>query len=207
MNKLITNEYFTKNNFNYLECQNIVKQTLKDFDDGEVYIQESQSEVLVFDDGKIKNANANFVTGFGFRGVINDVSSFAHSNDLSLAEILKAGEVVKSIKNYAQPVNLALSNLPVTRSLYPSKIANLSLVERIALLQEINDYVRSISQYVKQVSIKITSGYSIIQIISPFLPEALIDLRPVYQITLSVTVAKDGKLESASEGVGTRETS
>ena len=55
MNKLITNEYFTKDNFNYLECHNIVKQTLKDFDDGEVYVQESQSEVLVFDDGKIKN--------------------------------------------------------------------------------------------------------------------------------------------------------
>lgn len=206
MDKLTTSYFFSNGNgLDFEQCKKICDQTLSGFDDGELYLQESQSEILVLDDQKISNANSNLVKGFGFRGVIGDVSSFAHSNNLTIEELTKASEVVKSIKNYTKPLNVNFALPNVQRNLYPKVINYYPLEDKIKLLQEIDHYVRSLSSLVKQVSVRIAVGSSIIQIISPFLANICQDLRPICQISISVTVGKDGKLESAGEGIGTRE--
>ena len=58
-----------------------IDETLSNYDDGELFIEEVFTENVTFDDNKVKSASDN-EKGFGLRGVINDVVSFYHSSEL-----------------------------------------------------------------------------------------------------------------------------
>ncbi|MEK6734717.1 MAG: metalloprotease TldD [Pseudomonadota bacterium] len=186
-------------------CHKLVDQMLKGFDDGELFLQESHSESIIFDDGHVGNANFNISQGFGLRGVLGDVASYAYSSDLSEKALLKASEVVKSIKNYAKPVHIELPTSNKIHQLYKplDPISEIEFQEKINLAKIIDAYVRSKSSLVRQVSIRISGGYSVISILKNMGKE-FADIRPITQLVISVTLAKDGKLESASEGAGAR---
>ena len=72
----------------------ITAQTLKNCDDGELYLQYLTSESFGFDDGRLKTADYNTQAGFGLRGVSGETTAFAHANELSEAAILRAGETM-----------------------------------------------------------------------------------------------------------------
>ena len=55
---------------------------LKDFDDGELFVEEVFSENILFDENKIKNASFDQDRGFGLRTVKNDSLNFYHSSDV-----------------------------------------------------------------------------------------------------------------------------
>ncbi len=201
-----TDEYF----FNGLSwtkdgCQKLVTQILDGFDDGELYLQESHSEAIIFDDKQISNASFNISKGFGLRGVIGEVASFAHATDFSEKSLKKAGDIVRSIKHFAQPVQLELSNNNKKHDLYKAvdPIAEFAFQDKINLAKTIDEYIRSKNSLVRQVSIRIAGGWSAITILKA-MNEEHSDIRPITQLSISVTLAKDGKLESGSEGAGAR---
>jgi TldD protein len=200
-----TDSYFFKDNWTKDTCQKIINTTLEGFDDGELYLQDSQSEMLVFDDQRVSNASFSVSKGFGFRGVLGEVTSFAHATDFSEEALKKAGEVIKSIKNFAQPVNISLDKSSRQHDLYKSidPIKEISFETKINLAKEIDEYIRSKNSYVKQVSIRISGALTAIQILKA-LEEDCFDLRPMTTIHISVTLSKDGKLESGGDGAGAR---
>ena len=61
-------------------------------DDGELFLETSTSESLVFDDGRLKTANFDSERGFGLRAVFGEATGFSHSNDPTLAALKRAGE-------------------------------------------------------------------------------------------------------------------
>ena len=197
--------YFFKNNWTKDNCQKIINTTLEGFDDGELYLQDSQSEMLVFDDQRVSNASFSVSKGFGFRGVLGEVASFAHATDFSEEALKKAGEVVKSIKHFAQPVNIALDSSSRKHDLYQNvnPIKEVSFEAKINLAKEIDDYIRSKNSHVKQVSIRISGALTAIQILKA-LEEDHFDFRPMTTLSISVTLSKDGKLESGGDGAGAR---
>lgn len=207
-NEQNTDSYFFHNNANWSKdnCQKIVTDILDGLDDGELYLQESHMETLLFDQQKVKDSSFAISAGFGMRGVIGDLVSFAHTSDLSENALIKAKEVVSSIKNHGKPINLQLSGAKKNNhSLYKfiDPISEFSFLEKINIATEIDDYVRSKNTSVKQVSIRISGGWSAIQILKAH-NEEYFDLRPATQLSISVTLAKDGLLESAGEGIGAR---
>ena len=56
---------------------------LEGADDGELYLEYAQSEMLVFDNGRLKQATYNTDQGFGLRAVKDEAVGYAHSSDLS----------------------------------------------------------------------------------------------------------------------------
>ena len=50
----------------------IVGDALKGCDDGEMFLEYAQSESVLFDDGRVKNANFDTGQGFGLRGLAID---------------------------------------------------------------------------------------------------------------------------------------
>ncbi|MCT4634757.1 MAG: metalloprotease TldD [Rickettsiales bacterium] len=197
--------FFSKNNWTKDVCQNLVTQILDGFDDGELYLQESQSEMLVYDDQKVNNASFNISKGFGMRGVLGDVASFAHSTDLSEEALKKAGEVVRSIKRFAQPVHMAIDAGNKKHSLYQAldPIKEVDFQEKINIAKNIDEYVRSKNPFVKQVTVRIGGGRSIISILKT-LSEEYSDIRPITHLSISVVLAKDGKLEAGGDSAGAR---
>jgi len=201
-----TDEYFFNgSSWTKDGCQKLVTKILDRFDDGELYLQESHSEAIIFDDGQVSNANFNISKGFGLRGVLGEVASFAHATDFSEKALIKAGEVVQSIKNFAQPVHIKLSNQNKKHDLYKAvdPIAEIAFQDKINLAKTIDEYVRSKNSLVRQVSIRIAGGWSAINILKS-MNEEHSDIRPITQLSISVTLVKDGKLESGSEGAGAR---
>ena len=51
-------------------------------DDGELFLERRKSEVISFDDGRIKNASFDASEGFGLRAVRGETAGYAHSTTI-----------------------------------------------------------------------------------------------------------------------------
>jgi len=81
---------------------------LEGADDGELYLEYAQSEMLVFDNGRLKQATYNTDQGFGLRAVKDEAVGYAHSSDVSEGALARAADAVRAVKGgysgrYAQP--------------------------------------------------------------------------------------------------------
>ena len=61
--------FFDKSDLTRKDADEIVSETLKNCDDGELYLEESKSESILLDDNKIKSSNYSSDLGFGFRAI------------------------------------------------------------------------------------------------------------------------------------------
>src|SRR5437773_5407190 len=67
-------------------------------DDGELYLEYRQSEMLVFDDGRLKQATYDTSQGFGLRAVKDEAVGYAHASELSETAIARAADAVRAVK-------------------------------------------------------------------------------------------------------------
>ena len=80
------------------EAERLTKQALDGLEDGELFLQVAASESFAFDDGRLKSASFDQSRGFGLRGVVGEVSAYAHANEISAAAIRRAAETVAVVK-------------------------------------------------------------------------------------------------------------
>src|ERR1700704_5960885 len=71
---------------------------LEGADDGELFLEYSQSEMLVFDNGRLKQATYDTSQGFGLRAVKDEAVGYAHASDVSEQAIVRAAEAVRAVK-------------------------------------------------------------------------------------------------------------
>ena len=57
--------FFNKSDLERKYAESIVSDTLKNCDDGELYLEDSKSESIILDDNKIKSSKYNSDLGFG----------------------------------------------------------------------------------------------------------------------------------------------
>src|SRR5205823_6507470 len=67
-------------------------------DDGELFLEYRQSEALVFDNGRLKQATFDTAQGFGLRAVKGEAVGYAHASDLSEEAISRAVEAVRAVQ-------------------------------------------------------------------------------------------------------------
>ena len=70
-------------------------QALDGMDDGELFLEYTQSESLAFDDGTLKTASFNTSAGFGLRAVKGETAAYAHASDISERALQRAAETVR----------------------------------------------------------------------------------------------------------------
>lgn len=73
----------------------ILRDALTGADDGELFLERSRSEALVFDDGRLRTASYDAEQGFGLRAVRGEVTGYAHSTEIDEASLAKAAETVR----------------------------------------------------------------------------------------------------------------
>src|SRR3954451_25209708 len=71
---------------------------LEGADDGELFLEYAQSEMLVFDNGRLKQATYDTSQGFGLRAVKDDAVGYAHSSDVSLPALIRAADAVAAVR-------------------------------------------------------------------------------------------------------------
>ena len=77
------NDFFTKTDLSRKDAENIISETLNKCDDGELYLENSKSELIVLDDDKIKSSTYSSDLGYGLRAVTGEVVAYSHSNEIS----------------------------------------------------------------------------------------------------------------------------
>ena len=75
-----------------------VARGLAGADDGELFLEYSQTEALMFDNGRLKQATYDTSQGFGLRAVKDDAVGYAHSSDVSLPALIRAADAVAAVR-------------------------------------------------------------------------------------------------------------
>src|SRR4030081_158624 len=90
--------FFERTGMDPVRIEALINQSLSGMDDGELYLEYSQSESLTLDDGRIKSASFDTTQGFGLRAVAGEATGYAHASELSEAAIRRAAEAVSVVK-------------------------------------------------------------------------------------------------------------
>lgn len=177
---------------------------LSDADDGELYIQQSQSESLSFMDGRLNASSFNTDQGFGLRTVCGDQIGYGHSNEFSEAAFDRAVEAA-SIAKKGQSGNWDVSPDRTNRQLYrqDNPIDTVPFATKVKLLEQVNAYARGKDPRVVQVMAGMNASWSGIEIVRPG-GERYRDIRPMAQFRVQVVMAENGRSESGMSGDGGR---
>src|SRR5450432_1636152 len=102
---------------NRVQVQEIVNESLKDCDDGELFLEYRQSETFSFDDGRLKAATFDTMQGFGLRTVAGETTGYAHASELSEDAIKRASDSIQAVKR-GYSGSLAMGPARTNRRLY-----------------------------------------------------------------------------------------
>src|SRR5213078_5131487 len=144
--------FFDRTGMDPGRVERIVGDALHGMDDGELYLEYSQSESVALDDGRIKSASFDTSQGFGLRAVAGEATGYAHASELSEAAIRRAADTVRAVASGHSGV-FAAPPPGTNRSLYTEQnpLGLVDLGAKTRLLAEIDAYARSRDPRVKQV--------------------------------------------------------
>jgi tetratricopeptide (TPR) repeat protein len=89
-----TDLFFSRTGMDRGKVQETVDGALKGADDGELFLEYSQSESFSFDDGRLKAATFDTSQGFGLRAVAGEATGYAHATELSEDAIARDEEAL-----------------------------------------------------------------------------------------------------------------
>ncbi|MDA0995406.1 MAG: metalloprotease TldD [Proteobacteria bacterium] len=196
--------FFNETDLTRKEAEQLVSETLKNCDDGELFFENSKSESFVLDDNKIKNTNYDSSIGYGLRAVTDDVTSYSHSNEISKKSLTEASKnLLASLKNKngKSDITPQRSNSKMYSDVNPIEAKSFS--EKISILKNVDEYLRKKDSLVKQVTASISGEYQEIEIIKSD-SQSFKDIRPLVRFNVSVMVEKNGRRETGSYGTGGR---
>jgi TldD protein len=177
---------------------------LEGSDDGELFLEYKQSEMLVFDNGRLKQATYDTAQGFGLRAVKDEAVGYAHASDLSDAAIARAAEAVRAVKGGYSGHYAAAPGRTNTR-LYgdDNPLAGPSFETKVRLLEAIDAYARKDAR-VRQVSVSFGASWQVVEILRAD-GESYRDVRPLVRVNVSIVAGDGDRQESGSYGYGGRE--
>jgi len=183
----------------------IISRGLEGADDGELFVEYRQAEMLVFDNGRLKQATYDTSQGFGLRAVKDEAVGYAHSSDVSEAAIARAADAVRAVKGgysgrYAGPP--ARTNAKLYGE--DSPLADPAFVTKARLLETIDAYARAKDPRVRQVSVSLGATWQAVEILRAD-GETYRDVRPLVRVNVSVVVGDGDRQEIGTAGYGGRQ--
>jgi TldD protein len=183
----------------------LIDRGLEGADDGELFLEYKQSEMLVFDNGRLKQATYDTNQGFGLRAVKDEAVGYAHASEVSEPAIARAADAVRAVKgghtgNYADAP--ARSNVKLYSDDNP--LAAPGFEAKVKLLETIDTYARGKDQRIRQVSASLGASWQVVEIVRPD-GQIYRDVRPLVRVNVSVVAGQGDRQESGSFGFGGRE--
>src|SRR5471032_599978 len=178
---------------------------LEGADDGELFLEYCQSEMMAFDNGRLKAATYDTAQGFGLRAVKDEAVGYAHASDLSEGALARAAEAVRAVKS-GRSGKYAAAPSRTNRKLYGDEnpLGEPSFEAKVKLLETIDAYARAKDPRVRQVTASIAATWQVVEILRAD-GEIYRDIRPLVRLNVSAVVGDGDRQESGSYGVGGRE--
>ena len=184
----------------------LLRDALAGADDGELFLERRRSEMLLLDDGRIRNASYDAAEGFGLRAVRGEVAGYAHATEISESAIRRASETCRLAIGDGGGI-MAPPPRGTNRALYTDAdpIAGDSFAVKLDTLREIDAFARSLDRRVVQVSASIGASLQEVAILRAD-GHLVTDIRPMTRVSVSVIVEENGRRESGTAGGGGRVT-
>ena len=192
-------------NLIYEDAVKSLKLATENSEDGELFFEQRQTETITFDDSRVKSANFDSSEGMGMRSVSGEITGYAHSTDLSFSALSK---MIPTLQKASQEKKCLLAEAPIKtkKHLYdPSNpISELTFSKKIKILQEIDDFTRSLDPNIKQVTATISASNQKIFILRPD-GSSSSDIRPMVRLNISILLESNGRRETGYTGTGGRD--
>ncbi|MFC7475909.1 metalloprotease TldD [Dankookia sp. GCM10030260] len=184
--------------------ERILKQALDGAEDGELFLEYRESEMISLDDGRIRSATFDATKGFGLRAVAGEAAGYAHSGELSEAALARAADTVGAVRQ-GRSGTLDVAPRATNARLYEdaNPLARLDFGAKTTLLGEIDAFARSRDPRVKQVMASMYGEWQAVQILRAD-GTRVADIRPLVRLNVAVVVEQDGRRETGSHGMGGR---
>ncbi|MDP3748981.1 MAG: metalloprotease TldD [Phenylobacterium sp.] len=185
-------------------AREILGEALAGADDGELFVERSESESFLFDDGRLKSAAYDSSEGFGLRVVAGETAGYSHSSEVSEAAIKRAAQSSSLAKRgYSGTSDEAPRATNAKLYGEDDPTASPAFSDKIALLQEIDSWCRARDPRVVQVMASLAGERRTVEILRAD-GRLIRDVRPLCRVNVQVTVEKDGKRENGFAGAGGR---
>jgi TldD protein len=174
-------------------------------DAADIYLQSSQNESWVLEDGIVKSGGFGISHGFGLRAISGEKTGFAYADNISLKALDEAAKSAKSIAQSGGEKSVRLRSVSGIKPLYPSDnpLVSLTDMQKIELLQQVDRHARKIDPRVKQVFVNLSGEYDVVLVMGSDGTFAA-DLRPLVHMGVRVIVEQNGRREKGGSGGGAR---
>jgi TldD protein len=185
-------------------ARDILGDALAGADDGELFVERSESESFMFDDGRLKSAAYDSTEGFGLRVVAGETAGYAHASEISEGAIRRAADSARLAKRGYSGV-AAEAPRATNAKLYgeDDPLASPGFSDKVALLQEIDAWCRARDPRVVQVMASLAGERREIEILRAD-GRLIRDVRPLCRVNVQITVERDGRRENGFAGAGGR---
>lgn len=185
-------------------AREILGDALAGADDGELFVERSESESFLFDDGRLKSAAYDSTEGFGLRVVAGETAGYAHASEISEGAIRRAADSARLAKRGYEG-HAAEGPRHTNARLYgeDDPLASPAFGDKVALLQEIDAWARARDPRVVQVMASLAGERRIVEIVRAD-GRLIRDVRPLCRINVQLTVERDGRRENGFAGAGGR---
>ena len=190
--------------FDHDTALGLLQEATRGADDGELFLERRKSEMLSFEDGRVKTASYDASEGFGLRAVKGETAGYAHSTTLDEHALRRA---VGTARLAVGDGGGTMADAPTgtNRKLYSDEdpMAQATFPAKIDVLREIDEFARSLDSRVVQVSASMAASLQEVTILRPE-GTLVTDTRPMSRVNVSVIVESGGRRESGSAGGGGR---
>jgi TldD protein len=183
----------------------IVGDGLAGADDGELFLEYRQSEVMAFDNGRLKQATYDTSHGFGLRAVKDEAVGYAHASEVSEEAIRRAADSVRAVKGgYSGSFSDGPPRTNVRLYTDDNPLASLPFETKVKLLEDMDAYARAKDSRVRQVTASLAATWQVIEILRAD-GEVYRDVRPMVRVNVSIVAGSGDRQETGSHGYGGRE--
>jgi TldD protein len=183
----------------------LVARGLDGADDGEMFLEYRQSEMLMFDNGRLKQATYDTAQGFGLRAVKGEAVGYAHASDVSEAALARAADAVRAVQGgYSGTYADAPPRTNVRLYGDENPLGSPSFEAKVRLLEEIDAHARAKDPRVRQVTVSLGATWQVVEILRAD-GETYRDVRPLVRVNVSVVAGDGERQESGSHGYGGRD--
>jgi TldD protein len=174
-------------------------------DYADLYFQYSRAESWSLEEGIVKSGSFSIDQGVGVRAVSGEKTAFAYSDDISLNALESAAQATRAIAKQGGTQTVPMIHHGSRRKIYlpHDPIASLKDADKVAMLERIEGYARTLDPRVTQVMAGLAGEYEVVMVArSDGLMNA--DIRPLVRLSVTVIIESDGRREQGSAGGGGR---
>lgn len=177
----------------------------RDVDYADIYFQSCWHESLVLEDSIIKDGSFNIDRGVGIRAVAGEKTGFAYSDQINLDALTQSAKAARGIVQQGGEGRVKAFTTQTAPQFYApiNPLNSLDKKQKIALLEEVDAYIRAKEPLVQEVSASISGVYEQM-LVAALDGTYAADIRLLVRLSISVLVQRGDKRERGSAGGGGR---